>query len=107
MISFGCLDLYLDCFWGTYPKRIAMNLKENLAIYSAPLLLLLVRLLVPLTLSSASTNLVSLFDAYDFYGDADEQMTRDEIEYMLAKSEDNTLEAEEIEMLQGFSLLMN
>ena len=38
------------------------------------------------------------------FDDADEQMTRDEIEYMLTKSED-TLEAEEIEMLQGiFSL---
>lgn len=38
------------------------------------------------------------------FDDADEPMTRDEIEYMLTKSED-TLEAEEIEMLQGiFSL---
>ncbi|MFR6453111.1 MAG: CBS domain-containing protein [Streptococcus sp.] len=52
---------------------------------------------------SASTNLLSRLTPMTF-DDADEQMTRDEIEYMLTKSED-TLEAEEIEMLQGvFSL---
>ncbi|RSK22735.1 Magnesium and cobalt efflux protein CorC [Streptococcus oralis] len=38
------------------------------------------------------------------FDDADEKMTRDEIEYMLTKSEE-TLDADEIEMLQGiFSL---
>ena len=38
------------------------------------------------------------------FDDADEKMTRDEIEYMLSNSEE-TLDAEEIEMLQGiFSL---
>ena len=38
------------------------------------------------------------------FDDADEKMTRDEIEYMLTNSEE-TLDADEIEMLQGiFSL---
>ena len=34
------------------------------------------------------------------FDDADEKMTRDEIEYMLTNSEE-TLDADEIEMLQG------
>ncbi|MHC5879676.1 hemolysin family protein, partial [Streptococcus pyogenes] len=54
-------------------------------------------------LLSASTNLLSRITPMKF-DDADEQMTRDEIEYMLTKSE-VTLDAEEIGMLQGiFSL---
>jgi putative hemolysin len=41
------------------------------------------------------------------FDDADEQMTRDEIEYILTKSE-QTLDAEEIEMLQGiFNLYLS
>ena len=61
MISLVVLTYISIVFGELYPKRIAMNLKENLAIYSAPVI-------------------------------------------MLTKSED-TLEAEEIEMLQGvFSL---
>ena len=35
------------------------------------------------------------------FDDADEKMTRDEIEYMLTNSEE-TLDADEIEMLQDF-----
>ena len=50
---------------------------------------------------SASTNLLSRLTPMTF-DDADEKMTRDEIEYMLTKSEE-TLDADEIEMLQGFS----
>ncbi|MBM7642386.1 hemolysin family protein [Streptococcus loxodontisalivarius] len=87
-----------------YPKRIAMNLKENLAVVSAPIIIFLGKLVSPFVwLLSASTNLLSRITPMTF-DDADEQMTRDEIEYMLTNSEE-TLAAEEIEMLQGvFSL---
>ncbi|CQR25327.1 CBS domain protein [Streptococcus varani] len=87
-----------------YPKRIAMNMKENLAVISAPIILALGKLVTPFVwLLSASTNLLSRITPMKF-DDADEQMTRDEIEYMLTKSE-VTLDAEEIGMLQGiFSL---
>ena len=81
-----------------------MNLKENLAIYSAPVIIVTGKIVSPFVwILSASTNLLSRLTPMTF-DDADEPMTRDEIEYMLTKSED-TLEAEEIEMLQGiFSL---
>lgn len=87
-----------------YPKRIAMNLKDRLAIISAPVVIILGKLVSPFVwLLSASTNLLSRITPMTF-DDADEQMTRDEIEYMLSNSE-ATLDAEEIEMLQGiFSL---
>ncbi|TWT14234.1 hemolysin family protein [Streptococcus sp. sy010] len=87
-----------------YPKRIAMNLKENLAIYSAPIILFLGKLVSPFVwFLSASTNLLSRLTPMTF-DDANEQMTRDEIEYLLTNSE-ATLDAEEIGMLQGvFSL---
>ncbi|MFP3766637.1 hemolysin family protein [Streptococcus sp. TATVAM-FAB35] len=87
-----------------YPKRIAMNLKENLAVISAPVIILIGKLVSPFVwLLSASTNLLSRITPMTF-DDADEKMTRDEIEYMLTNSEE-TLDAEEIEMLQGvFSL---
>ncbi|MGT2935116.1 hemolysin family protein [Streptococcus castoreus] len=87
-----------------YPKRIAMNLKDKLAIFSAPIIIGLGQLVSPFVwLLSASTNLLSRLTPMTF-DDADEQMTRDEIEYMLSNSE-ATLDAEEIEMLQGiFSL---
>ncbi len=87
-----------------YPKRIAMNMKENLALISAPIIIFLGKVVSPFVrLLSASTNLLSRITPMTF-DDADEQMTRDEIEYMLTKSEE-TLDAEEIGMLQGvFSL---
>lgn len=87
-----------------YPKRIAMNLKENLAVVSAPVIIILGRVVSPFVwLLSASTNLLSRITPMEF-DDADEQMTRDEIEYMLTNNE-ASLDAEEIEMLQGiFSL---
>ena len=86
-----------------YPKRIAMNLKD-LAIVSAPIIIFLGKIVSPFVwLLSASTNLLSRITPMTF-DDADEKMTRDEIEYMLTNSEE-TLDAEEIEMLQGiFSL---
>ncbi len=87
-----------------YPKRIAMNLKENLAVISAPVIIFIGKIVRPFVwLLSASTNLLSRITPMQF-DDADEKMTRDEIEYMLSNSEE-TLDAEEIEMLQGvFSL---
>ncbi|TCD46721.1 HlyC/CorC family transporter [Streptococcus sp. X16XC17] len=87
-----------------YPKRIAMNMKENLAVVAAPVVIFLGKIVSPFVwLLSASTNLLSRLTPMEF-DDADEQMTRDEIEYMLTKSE-ASLDAEEIEMLQGiFSL---
>ncbi|HEO2724834.1 TPA: HlyC/CorC family transporter [Streptococcus agalactiae] len=87
-----------------YPKRIAMNLKDRLAIVSAPIIIFLGKIVSPFVwLLSASTNLLSRITSMTF-DDADEKMTRDEIEYMLTNSEE-TLDAEEIEMLQGiFSL---
>ncbi len=87
-----------------YPKRIAMNLKENLAVVSAPIIIVIGKIVSPFVwLLSASTNLLSRITPMKF-DDADEKMTRDEIEYMLTNSEE-TLDAEEIEMLQGiFSL---
>lgn len=87
-----------------YPKRIAMNMKENLALVSVPIIIFLGKIVSPFVwLLSASTNLLSRITPMTF-DDADAQMTRDEIEYMLTKSEE-TLDAEEIGMLQGvFSL---
>lgn len=87
-----------------YPKRIAMNMKENLAVVTAPFIIFLGKIVSPFVwLLSAATNLISRITPMSF-DDADEQMTRDEIEYILTKSE-KTLDAEEIEMLQGvFSL---
>lgn len=87
-----------------YPKRIAMNLKENLAVISAPVIIFIGKIVSPFVwFLSASTNLLSRITPMQF-DDADEKMTRDEIEYMLSNSEE-TLDAEEIEMLQGvFSL---
>ncbi|HEM4597497.1 TPA: HlyC/CorC family transporter [Streptococcus suis] len=87
-----------------YPKRIAMNMKENLAVVTAPVIIFLEKIVSPFVwLLSAATNLISRITPMNF-DDADEQMTRDEIEYILTKSE-KTLDAEEIEMLQGvFSL---
>ncbi|MET3643438.1 hemolysin family protein [Streptococcus gallinaceus] len=88
-----------------YPKRIAMNMKENLAVVTAPVIIFLGKIVSPFVwLLSASTNLLSRITPMTF-DDADEQMTRDEIEYMLTKSEATSLDADEIEMLQGiFSL---
>ncbi len=83
-----------------YPKRIAMNMKENLAVITAPVIIFLGKIVSPFVwLLSAATNLISRITTMNF-DDADEQMTRDEIEYILTKSE-QTLDAEEIEMLQG------
>ncbi|MER0123972.1 hemolysin family protein [Streptococcus sp. ZJ93] len=88
-----------------YPKRIAMNMKENLAVISAPIIIFLGKIVSPFVwLLSAATNLISHLTPMQF-DDADEKMTRDEIEYILTTQSEETLDADEIEMLQGiFSL---
>ncbi|WP_019231909.1 hemolysin family protein, partial [Streptococcus massiliensis] len=105
--SFIALALltYISIVFGElYPKRIALNLKDELAVRTAPFVLFLGKIVSPFVwLLSASTNLLSRITPMEF-DDADEKMTRDEIEYMLTNSEE-TLDADEIEMLQGvFSL---
>lgn len=56
-----------------YPKRIAMNLKENLAVISAPVIIFLGKIVSPFVwLLSASTNLLSRITPMQF-DDADEK----------------------------------
>ena len=104
LLSLAVLTYISIVFGELYPKRIALNLKDELAIRTAPFILFLGKIVSPFVwLLSASTNLLSRVTPMEF-DDADEKMTRDEIEYMLTKSEE-TLDADEIEMLQGiFSL---
>ena len=103
-ISLALLTYISIVFGELYPKRIALNLKDELAVQTAPVIIFLGKIVSPFVwLLSASTNLLSRITPMEF-DDADEKMTRDEIEYMLTNSEE-TLDAEEIEMLQGiFSL---
>ena len=103
-LSLAILTYISIVFGELYPKRIALNLKDALAIRTAPIIIGLGKIVSPFVwLLSASTNLLSRVTLMTF-DDADEKMTRDEIEYMLTKSEE-TLDADEIEMLQGiFSL---
>ena len=103
-LSLAFLTYISIVFGELYPKRIALNLKDALAIRTVPFIIGLGKLVSPFVwMLSASTNLLSRLTPMTF-DDADEKMTRDEIEYMLSKSEE-TLDADEIEMLQGiFSL---
>lgn len=75
-----------------------------MAIRTAPIIIGIGKLVSPFVwLLAASTNFLSHLTPMSF-DDADEKMTRDEIAYMLTNSEE-TLDADEIEMLQGvFSL---
>ncbi|MEW4353286.1 hemolysin family protein [Streptococcus pneumoniae] len=104
-LSLAILTYISIVFGELYPKRIALNLKDALAIRTAPFIILLGKLVSPFVwLLSASTNLLSRITPMTF-DDADAKMTRDEIEYMLTKNGEETLDADEIEMLQGvFSL---
>ena len=103
-LSLAFLTYISIVFGELYPKRIALNLKDALAIRTVPFIIGLGKIVSPFVwMLSASTNLLSQLTPMTF-DDADEKMTRDEIEYMLSKSEE-TLDADEIEMLQGiFSL---
>nr|WP_303943575.1 hemolysin family protein [Streptococcus infantis] len=103
-LSLAFLTYVSIVFGELYPKRIALNLKDDLAIRTVPFIIALGKIVSPFVwMLSASTNLLSRLTPMTF-DDADEKMTRDEIEYMLTNSEE-TLDADEIEMLQGiFSL---
>ena len=103
-LSLAFLTYISIVFGELYPKRIALNLKDALAIRTVPFIIAIGKIVSPFVwLLSASTNLLSRLTPMTF-DDADEKMTRDEIEYMLTNSEE-TLDADEIEMLQGvFSL---
>jgi len=103
-LSLAFLTYISIVFGELYPKRIALNLKDALAIRTAPVIIGLGKLVSPFVwLLAASTNFLSHLTPMSF-DDADEKMTRDEIAYMLTNSEE-TLDADEIEMLQGiFSL---
>ena len=103
-LSLAFLTYISIVFGELYPKRIALNLKDALAIRTVPFIIALGKIVSPFVwMLSASTNLLSRLTPMTF-DDADEKMTRDEIEYMLTNSEE-TLDADEIEMLQGiFSL---
>lgn len=99
-LSVAILTYISIVFGELYPKRIALNLKDSLAVHTAPVIIFLGKIVSPFVwLLSASTNLLSRITPMTF-DDADEKMTRDEIEYMLTNSEE-TLDADEIEMLQG------
>ena len=103
-LSLAFLTYVSIVFGELYPKRIALNLKDALAIRTVPFIIALGKIVSPFVwMLLASTNLLSRLTPMTF-DDADEKMTRDEIEYMLTNSEE-TLDADEIEMLQGiFSL---
>ncbi|MFX3699439.1 CNNM domain-containing protein, partial [Streptococcus suis] len=50
-----------------YPKRIAMNMKENLAVFTAPVIILLGKIVSRLVwLVSAATNLISRITTMNF-----------------------------------------
>ena len=87
-----------------YPKRIAQNLKDKLALIVARPIQIIAFVLRPFVwLLASSTNLLSRITHFKF-DDADDNMTRDEIEYILSNN-DKALDEEEREMLSGvFSL---
>ena len=94
-LSLAFLTYISIVFGELYPKRIALNLKDALAIRTVPFIIAIGKIVSPFVwLLSASTNLLSRLTPMTF-DDADEKMTRDEIEYMLTKSEE-TLDADEI-----------
>lgn len=96
---------YVSLVFGElYPKRIAQNLKEKLALRVAPPIQFLGKVMKPFVwLLASSTNVLSRLTPMKF-DDLDEGMTRDEIEYLL-NTNDEALDANEREMITGvFSL---
>lgn len=95
---------YVSIVFGElYPKRIAMNNSEEVAMYTSGVIRIIGVITKPFVwLLSASTNLLSRLTPMTF-DDEDTKMTRDEMRYMLAN--EGVLEEDELEMLQGiFSL---
>lgn len=102
-VSLAILTYISIVFGELYPKRIALNLNEKVAGFSSGPITFLGHVLRPFVwLLSASTNLLSRITPMKFDDEMD-KMTRDEMAYML--SNDDVLDSNEIEMLQGvFSL---
>lgn len=95
---------YVSIVFGElYPKRIAMNNSEEVAMFTSGVIRVLGVITKPFVwLLSASTNLLSRITPMTF-DDEDSKMTRDEMRYMLAN--EGVFEEDELEMLQGiFSL---
>ena len=95
---------YVSIVFGElYPKRIAMNKSEEVAMFTSGVIRVLEVITKPFVwLLSASTNLLSRITPMTF-DDEDSKMTRDEMRYMLAN--EGVFEEDELEMLQGiFSL---
>jgi len=109
-LSLAFLTYISIVFGELYPKRIAMNLKDSLAIRTAPIVILLGKIVSPFVwLLSASTNLVSRLTPMQF-DDADEEMSRDERELMVPRTDafmvdiqDDTREIIESILKQNFS----
>lgn len=96
---------YVSIVFGElYPKRIAQNLKEKYALASVTPLRILGVIMSPFVwLLATSTNILSKLTPMTF-DDNSENMTRDEIEYML-NADSSVLDEIEREMLAGvFSL---
>lgn len=96
---------YVSIVFGElYPKRIAQNLKEKYALATVTPLNILGTLMKPFVwFLAASTNVLSRLTPMTFDDDS-ENMTRDEIEYIL-NAENTALDDNEREMLAGvFSL---
>ena len=107
-LSLAFLTYISIVFGELYPKRIAMNLKDELAVRTAPIVILLGKIVSPFVwLLSASTNLLSRITPMEF-DDPDEKMTRDEIEVprtdaFMVDINDDTKEIIESILKQNFS----
>ncbi|HEY0221410.1 MAG TPA: hemolysin family protein [Lactovum miscens] len=104
VIVLAILTFVSIVFGELYPKRIAQNLKEKLALKIVRPIQIIGFILNPFVLLLAgSVNLLSRITPMKF-DDAGESMSRDEIEYILDKNE-IALDEEERGMLHGvFSL---
>lgn len=104
VIILTLLTYFSIVFGELYPKRIAQNLKESLAVKVVTPIQMLGVIMKPFVwLLASSTNLVSKLTPMKF-DDHSDNMTRDEIEYLLNTSA-AALDSDELEMLAGiFSL---
>jgi putative hemolysin len=96
---------YISIVFGElYPKRIAQNLKEKYALAAVMPLNIIGQVMRPFVwLLATSTNVLSKLTPMTFDDEA-ENMTRDEIEYLL-NTDNSALDENEREMLAGvFSL---
>ena len=104
VIILTLLTYFSIVFGELYPKRIAQNLKESLAVKVVTPIQMLGVIMKPFVwLLASSTNLLSKLTPMKF-DDHSDNMTRDEIEYLLNTSA-AALDSDEREMLAGiFSL---